>query len=170
MLIWPTSHILGSTVFFWLSHLLSSFYCDTKNYSLDPGNCIYVHKTSVWHNLQYCNIICSLGIFQIGTKTLIAFAILSLQFYSCMGLPLYRCHSGLNYYNPLFKRVKFSKYTKTKRTLVIKRANLVCYHFGLVVTITALNGGHTNKPLGDYHFPYLPALYPCNLKCKLFWG
>ena len=124
--------------FFWLAHLLSSFYCDTNNYSLDPGNCIYVHKTSVRHNLQCCNIICSLGLFQIGTKTLIAFAILLLQceyseLYSLMGLPLYSCHSRLNY-NPLFKQVKFSKYHKTKRTLVIKRANLVCYHFGLVVT------------------------------------
>ena len=47
-----------------------------------------------------------------------------------MGLPLYRCYSRLNY-NPLFKRDKFSKYHKTKITLV--RANLVCYHFGLAV-------------------------------------
>ena len=135
VLIWPTSHISESTVFSdWRTfYPVSTATPTTTVWTLET---VFTFTRLLFGTIYNVATYCSLGLFQIGTKTLIAFAILLLQceyseFYSHMGLPLYRCHSRLNY-NPLFKRVKFSKYHKTKRTLV--RANLVCYHFGLVVT------------------------------------
>ena len=46
-----------SAVFFWQARPLSIYHCNTSRYSLDPGNCMYLHssdhKTSVENTLQY---------------------------------------------------------------------------------------------------------------------